>query len=356
MMPSPEAADLLETIQSSARRGADLVKQVLTFGRGVAGQREELLVADILREIAKLASDTFPPGIEIVSRPDPDLWWITGDRTQVHQVLLNLAVNARDAMPGGGRLELTANNMTLDAQYASMTPDARAENYVIIQVSDTGCGIPADIRDRIFEPFFTTKGVGEGTGLGLATVQAIVRSHGGFVTVYSELESGTTFKVYLPARDGRHPHTGESAQEPLPRGHGETVLVVDDEAAIRDISRQTLEAFGYTVLTAVDGADALAVVIRAGPTIQAIITDIMMPIMDGPALIQAVRRLAPAIPIIAASGLTANRSGSMYGVRHFLSKPYTADAMLRALRDVLKGNGTLPPGHSGGSSTDHGAS
>jgi PAS domain S-box-containing protein len=337
-IPDANAAGLLDTIHASARRGADLVKQVLTFARGVEGQREELTVVDAIRDVAKLARDTFPRGIEIVAAPGSDLWWVTGDRTQIHQVLLNLVVNARDAMPNGGHLEITATNVALDDQYAAMTPEARAANYVVIQVADTGAGMPAGVRERIFEPFFTTKGVGEGTGLGLATVQAIVRSHSGFVTVYSEVGIGTTFKVYLPALDEHRSRSTADGGELLPRGHGETVLVVDDEAAIRDISRQTLEAFGYSVMTATDGADALAIFVREGSAINAIITDIMMPIMDGPALIQAVRRLNPGVPIIAASGLTANRTGPMFGIRHFLPKPYTADAMLRALRDVLQGD------------------
>jgi two-component system cell cycle sensor histidine kinase/response regulator CckA len=332
------AGELLETIEASARRGAALVKQVLTFARGVEGQREDLTVQHAIEDVAKLARDTFPRAIDIVATIAPDLWWVTGDRTQLHQVLLNLAVNARDAMPTGGRLQLSAINVTLDAQYVAMTPEAKAGAYVVIQVSDTGAGIPEAIRDRIFEPFFTTKGVGEGTGLGLATVQAIVRSHGGFVTVYSEPGRGTTFKVYIPALDTRasRPTAGDTA-ESLPRGHGETVLVVDDEAAIRDITRQTLEAFGYTVVTAADGAEALATYAQRGNTIDVIITDIMMPVMDGATFIHAVRRLNPDVKIIAASGLTANggQTAAVSGAHHFLPKPYTADTMLRALRAAL---------------------
>ncbi|HEX3927377.1 MAG TPA: PAS domain S-box protein [Gemmatimonadales bacterium] len=331
------AAELLATIEASARRGADLVKQVLTFARGVEGQREEMTVKHVLDEVAKLAHDTFPRAIDVVSSVAPDLWWVTGDRTQLHQVLLNLVVNARDAMPGGGRLELSAANVTLDAQYAAMTPEAKASGYVLLQVADTGSGIPEGIRERIFDPFFTTKGVGEGTGLGLATVQAIVRSHGGFVTVYSEVGNGTTFKVYLPALDGRGTAAEDALPEALPRGKGETILVIDDEPAIRDISRQTLEAFGYAVITATDGADGLTKYVQEGGAIDAVITDIMMPIMDGPAFIQAVRRLNPEVRIIAASGLTvgASHSAPILGIRHFLPKPYTADTMLRALREVL---------------------
>jgi two-component system, cell cycle sensor histidine kinase and response regulator CckA len=335
------AGELLGTIETSARRGADLVKQVLTFARGVEGQREDLAVQPFLDDLVKLARDTFPRAITVVATAAPDLWWVKGDRTQLQQVLLNLAVNARDAMPMGGRLDLSAVNITLDTVYAAMTPEAKVASYVMIEVSDTGLGIPAEIRERIFEPFFTTKGVGDGTGLGLATVQAIVRSHRGFVTVYSEPGHGTTFKVYLPAIGAVAQRSDWEAADTLPRGHGELILVVDDEAAIRDVTKQTLEAFGYTVLTAADGADALATYTRQDGAIAAILTDIMMPVMDGPALIQAVRRIDPAIPIIAASGLAASGSDTapMVDVNHFLPKPYTADAMLRALRAAL---GTRP--------------
>jgi CheY-like chemotaxis protein len=240
-------------------------------------------------------------------------------------------------MPTGGRLDVSAVNVTLDAQYAAMTPEAKAAAYVVVQVSDTGSGIPEAIRERIFEPFFTTKGVGEGTGLGLATVQAIVRSHGGFVTVHSEPGAGTTFKVYLPALDAQETRSTPAAADRHPRGHGETIMVVDDEAPIRDITRQTLEAFGYRVVTAADGAEALALYARQGDRIDAIITDIMMPVMDGATFIHAVRRLNPHVRIIAASGLTANggHTATVSGIHHFLPKPYTADAMLRALRAAL---------------------
>ncbi len=241
-------------------------------------------------------------------------------------------------MPNGGTLEFAAENIVLDEQYAAMSPGTVAGSYVVIRVTDTGIGMSEDVRDRIFEPFYTTKPVGSGTGLGLATVQAIVRSHGGFVRVYSEPGRGTTFRVYLPALEARHAARADQRPDALQRGHGELVLVVDDEASIRSITRQTLEAFGYRVVTAADGAEALTIYASIGPTIDVILTDIIMPTMDGPTFIQAVRRLNPDARVVAASGLATNggvSKAAALGVTHFLPKPYTAETILSVLHDVL---------------------
>ncbi len=271
----------------------------------------------------------------------PDLWSVTGDPTQLNQVLLNLCVNARDAMKNGGRLTVSGLNAEIDAQYAVMNRGVGAGRYVVLEVADTGMGMPPAVVDRIFEPFFTTKEVGEGTGLGLSTVLGIVRSHGGFVNVYSEPGRGSVFKVYLPAQSAEPClHETTEVSQVLPRGSGELILIVDDESSIRSITQQTLESFGYRAVTADDGAQAIALFALRRGEIDLVITDMMMPVMDGPALISAVRRLDQKVPIIAASGLNSNSSMakvSAAGVGHFLAKPYNTESLLKVIRIVLSG-------------------
>ncbi|HEX2852428.1 MAG TPA: PAS domain S-box protein [Opitutaceae bacterium] len=334
----PKQMKLLDTIQTSTYRGADLVRQVLTFARGLDGQRIAVNLRHLFRDLQRIISETFPRKIRILNDAHPDVWPVLGDATQIHQVLLNLAVNARDAMRESGTLALAATNATLDGQFVANTPDAKTGPYVVLSVSDTGSGISPEIRDRIFEPFFTTKEVGKGTGLGLATVHAIVKSHGGFITLHSEVGLGTTFKVYLPADPALRPAPPAPSQVAPPRGQGELVLVVDDEAAVRQITQQTLEAFGYRVRTANDGAEAVSIYSKHAKEIALVITDMMMPVMDGAATIQVLQRLNPLVKIIAASGLNANENvtrAASLGVSNFLSKPYTSETMLTMLRKVL---------------------
>jgi len=335
------ALKLITTVEQSARRGADLVRQVLTFARGIdSGQRVAIKVEHLLKDVARIATETFPRAIRTEVHLGRDLWAVSGDATQLHQVLLNLVVNARDAMPDGGVLSLAAENATIDSQYAATSRDAKPGAYLCASITDTGCGIPADKIERIFEPFFTTKDVGKGTGLGLSTAHAIVGGHGGFITVTSEQNKGSTFKVFLPADPSlRAPETTTSAVADLPRGHGEVVLVIDDEESILTITQQTLEAFGYRVIVAHDGAEAIALYAQNRDTITVVITDMVMPIMDGVATINALMRINPRVLIIAASGLNANgrvAKAANAGVSHFLPKPYTAETLLITLRDVLR--------------------
>lgn len=349
-----EDADRLETlttIEGSARRGADMVRQVLAFARGVEGERLPVDAGRVLKELERILRDTLPRSITVTLEVPRDLWLVTGDPTQVQQVFMNLLVNARDAMPEGGRLTVTAENVTLDAPYAAMTPGSSPGDYVRISVVDTGSGMTPEVLDRVFDPFFTTKGVGEGTGLGLSTASAIVKGHGGFVHVYSEVGAGSTFRVYFPARSeaGAAEAAGDLRPRELHRGRGELILVVDDEAAVRTITQQTLEAFGYRVLTAGDGAEAVATYALRGGEIDLVLTDIMMPIMDGPATIRALMHMNPSVRIVAASGLGGNggvaRAASS-GVVHFLPKPYTAEKLLEVLHRVLRG-GVGEPGTPG---------
>jgi PAS domain S-box-containing protein len=335
----PRAKKMLETIEVSAKRGADIVRQVLSFARGLEGQRIEVQPKHLLKDLEIIIKNTFPKDIRLQFSAPNGIWTILGDPTQVHQILLNLCVNARDAMPSGGSLTVGVENSVLDQQYAVMNIDARAGNYIIISVTDSGTGIPRDHLDKIFEPFFTTKEVNKGTGLGLSAVMAIAKSHGGFVNVYSELGKGTTFKVYLPAiESSSEARTQPSGKVSLPRGNGETVLVVDDEASILIITSQTLQAFGYQVVTATDGADAVAIYVQHKNEIAVVLTDMMMPVMDGGATIQALKRINPAVKIIAASGLAANGGAVKTpngGIKHFLTKPYTAETLLTTLRKIL---------------------
>jgi len=335
----PREMKILTAIESSAKRGADLVKQVLYFARGVTGEKLIVQLGHQLHEVEKIAQDTFPKNIRINSTIPADLWTIQGDATQMDQVLLNLCVNARDAMPNGGTLKLSASNVMLDDHYVSLNPEARPGRYVLIQVEDTGSGIVPSVLDRIFEPFFTTKEMGKGTGLGLSTTLGIVKSHGGFIRVYSGADMGTKFCVYLPSQSMAEPDPVSPKPVELPRGQGELILVVDDDAAVRQITQHTLEAFGYQVLLAEDGTEAVSLFASRMQDIALVLTDMMMPVMDGPMTIQALMRMQPNVRIIAASGLSANgmvAKAAKAGVRHFLPKPYTAEVMLHTLQKALQ--------------------
>jgi PAS domain S-box-containing protein len=340
MSENPQAMKILETIEVSAKRGADIVRQVLSFARGLEGERVEVQAKHLLNDIESIIKDTFPKDIRLKFSVPNEIWTILGDPTQIHQILLNLCVNARDAMPNGGNLTIKAENSVLDEHYAAMNIQAKAGRYVQITVSDSGTGIPPSLLEKIFEPFFTTKAINKGTGLGLSTVAAIVKSHGGIINVYSEPNKGTTFKVYLPALEiSCEARKAQLAHASLPRGNGETVLLVDDEASIITITSQTLQAFGYDVLTATDGAEAVAVYAVHNAKIAVVLTDMAMPIMDGAATIRALTKINPAIKIIAASGLNANEDmtkASGAGIRHFLTKPYTAGTLLKTLRTILE--------------------
>jgi PAS domain S-box-containing protein len=334
------AADaILETIGCSARRGADIVRQVLSFARGVEGERIEVQPKHLLADLENIIRDTFPKDIIQTFSVPGDTWTILGDPTQVHQILLNLCVNARDAMPQGGKLSVTVANCVMDVQALAMNPKATPGRYIHLVVSDSGTGIPADLVDKIFEPFFTTKELNKGTGLGLSTVMAIVKSHQGIINVYSEPGKGTAFSVYLPAMEiGANPGSESSEAVNMPRGKGETVLLVDDEASILTITSRTLEAFGYKVIGATDGAEAVALYAKHQDELALVITDMMMPIMDGGALIRVLTRINPSVKIVATSGLSANKSGNKIlgaTIRHFLTKPYTADVLLQTVRAIL---------------------
>jgi PAS domain S-box-containing protein len=329
----------LEVLRANAERGGDMVRQVLSFARGVEGERVALQPKHLIKEIVKILRETLPKSIEINFHLPDDLWIISADATQMHQVLMNLCVNARDAMPEGGSISIKAENILVDENYARMHIEARPGRFVLVTVSDTGPGMSPEIQSRIFEPFFTTKEMSKGTGLGLSTALTIVKSHGGFMNVYSELHKGSVFALYLPALDAPGRTEAGALQTDLPLGNGELILVVDDEESIREITRGTLETFGYKVLTASDGTEAVGLYADRKNDIAVVLTDMMMPFMDGPATIRALLKMNPAIRIIAASGLTAGHKpgeAPLEGVKIFLSKPYTAEKLLKALAEILK--------------------
>src|SRR6185436_4840970 len=329
----------LDVLRTNAELGGNMVRQVLSFARGVEGERVALQPKHLIKQIVKILRETLPKSIEIGFQIPNDLWIILADATQMHQVLMNLCVNARDAMPEGGSISIKAENVFVDENYARMHLEAKPGRFVMITVADTGPGMSPEVQSRIFEPFFTTKEMTKGTGLGLSTALTIVKSHGGFINVYSELHKGSQFTIYLPALDTPGAPDFAAAQTDLPLGQGELILVVDDEESIREITRGTLETFGYAVLTAADGTEALALYADKKSEIAVVLTDMVMPFMDGPATIRALQRMNPKVRIIAASGLGVGQragEGTLEGVSIFLNKPYTAEKLLNALAQVLK--------------------
>jgi PAS domain S-box-containing protein len=330
---------MLELLRTNTERGSEMVKQILSFARGVSGERIAVQAKHLIKEVVKILKETFPKSVAIRFKIADDLCVINGDATQLHQVLMNLCVNARDAMPAGGTLTIEAENTVVDETYAEMMLSARPGRYVRISVADSGVGIAPEHLNQIFDPFFTTKELGQGTGLGLATVMGIVKSHDGFVNVYSEIGKGARFTLYLPAVEAAALRQPQEAKPGLPSGRSEMILIVDDEQAIREITKTTLEAFNYRTITANDGAQAVALFARHSGEVKAVLTDMMMPVMDGAALTAALRSLDPQIKIIASSGHYAEgkmTEAANAGVNAFLPKPYTAEKLLKTLAEVLK--------------------
>jgi PAS domain S-box-containing protein len=329
----------ISLIEESARRGAGIIKQVLTFARGVEGERVLINPSHLLEEMADIARKTFPKAIEISSRYPEDIWSIQGDPTQLHQVLLNLSVNARDAMPNGGSLAFWAENFEMDEHYASMMPDAKAGRYVALRVSDTGTGMPRATIEKIFDPFFTTKEVGKGTGLGLSTALGILKSHAGFISVYSEQNKGTTFKLFFPAAETAIGAEKRTTAANFDKGNGELILVVEDEASIRRITRMVLEKNNYRVLEANDGTEALAIFAQQMDAIDAVFTDMMLPYMDGVALIRALKKMKTDVVFIASTGQAEEPRVTELqelGVTNFLAKPYDSGKLLSAIGSLFR--------------------
>jgi two-component system, cell cycle sensor histidine kinase and response regulator CckA len=282
---------VLALMESSTRRGADMVRQVLLFARGRHGEFEPVNVSALVKEMTKLAQDTFPKGIVVSAHVAEDLWLVCGDATQLHQVLLNLCVNARDAMPDGGALSLAADNVALDAPTAATLVGGRTGEFVVLMASDSGTGMSPEVMARVFEPFFTTKPEGKGTGLGLSTAARIVKAHGGFIAVQSEPGEGTTFEVYLPRLTQSVPEESLAASAPPPRGQGELILVAEDDAAVRELLKRSLEEHGYRILAATNGAEAVSIFKAQPDAVVLLVSDCSMPLLDGPQAVAVMREL-----------------------------------------------------------------
>ena len=333
---SADCKELVESIHASTKRGAELVKQVLTFSRGIQGTRIALNLRLVVNEVGSIASKTFPKSISFLVDMPRDLPLVSGDSTQLEQVLMNLCLNARDAMPAGGSIKVSGRVRTLDEPTAARHTGVHPGTFVELAVVDTGCGMAPEVVDRIFEPFFTTKELGNGTGLGLSTSLGIMRAHGGFIEVESQVGRGSTFRMALPAVRAISVGPEDAALGVAPRrGRGEGILLVDDEAEIRKAARLVLTSFGYTVTTAGNGAEALNLYVANRAGIRLVVTDLMMPIMDGAQLIDELRQLDPGIPIITLSGLRTDGSSTPDGSWHHMSKPFPAENLAAAVAKVL---------------------
>ncbi len=336
-LPDPRDIELLMMIEKGAKRGANIIKQLLTFSRGIEGERGIVQPRHLLKEMVAMMRETFPREIAIQERIPTDLWTINADATQIHQVLMNLCVNARDAMRGGGKLTVAAENEIVGEDEVALHPMAKPGPQVRLTISDTGEGIARENIDRIFEPFFTTKEIGKGTGLGLSTVLGIVKSHGGFVTVASEPGRGSAFAVHLPALAGAQ-ETAAAAGGATARGAQQVILVVDDEAAIRHTLGLVLRENNYRVLAAADGREAVSLFMLNRASVRLVLTDLMMPGMGGVALIRALRLLAPKLPIVAMTGLhdqDRREELAALGVTTVLAKPCGTEEILESLRRAL---------------------
>ena len=335
--------EMLQMVHQAARRASQIVKQLLTFSRGEEGERCAVEVGVLFEEIAGFLRETFPREITISVTPQRGLWAVKANPTQIHQVVINLCVNARDAMPAGGNLSITAQNIHLTETEAQVNPLARPGPYVLLTVADSGSGIPPDIIERIFDPFFTTKDISHGTGLGLSTVAGIVKNHEGFVTLYSELGEGTAFNVYLPAAPSAVTNTDPMRDKKVetPPGNQEMILVVDDEFSITASTSQLLLKCNYRVLTAGNGEEGLAVFKEHQNDIRLVITDTMMPIMGGLQMVREMKRLKPDLPVIASTGLeqeSKRRDFNSMGVSEVMLKPCDPEELLVTIRRSLHSN------------------
>jgi PAS domain S-box-containing protein len=344
-MHAADARDrkMLSVLESSVHRGSDIVHQMLAFARGSEGQLVPLHLRHVVQEIETILSETFPKNIAITTDVPKDLPLVRGDATRIHQVLINLCVNSRDALPGGGNITVKARVSAVDEAGAKSHPGVKAGDFVMLSVIDDGSGIPEEVRERIFEPFFTTKEKGKGTGLGLSTVQSVAQSHGGFVTCMSGPGKGTRFDVYFPAAAPAFASRPEEAVSAIPLGAGETILVIDDDQSILLITRQILESYDYKVLSANGGAAAVeAFRERQKDSVSLVLTDMAMPAMDGAAAIQALRRIDPKIPIILMSGLPPAMDSpevAGLGLQGIIGKPFKSEDLLILIREVIDGAG-----------------
>jgi PAS domain S-box-containing protein len=340
-LSTPRDLKILDTLERSAGRGAGLVKQIVGFAHNATGELQPTQVRHLLRDIIDLIEETFPKSIQLEHHIPSDLRLVLGNATQIHQVLLNLCVNARDAMPQGGTLRIAAFNRQLNAEEAGAIPGAQSGAWLVLEVADTGTGIPPEVLERIWTPFFTTKGSAKGTGLGLSTVRGIVVNHHGFTELHTEVSRGTTFRVFLPAVESESPHPSSATPFDIPDGHGELILLVDDDAPIRDIGTAILENHGYRVVNCADGVEAIILFISRAEEISLVITDVDMPRLGGTELARVLSRIRPDIRLLAISGMpskeiNASDVSAAKKVTHaFLLKPFKAEDLLGTVHRLI---------------------
>ena len=327
-----------QTLETCSRRGADIIRQVLMFARGVEGERILINPKHLIQEMQRIANETFPRSIEINTRIAKQPCILLGDATQIQQVIMNLCVNARDAMPRGGILTIGLDKKELDAAGAAIHPKARPGAYVVISVADTGRGIPPELLDKIFDPFFTTKPLGQGTGLGLPTVLGIAENHGGFIHLESKLGAGTMFYVYIPAAPGEAAGENRSGSAAPVRGNGELILIVDDEPSVRKLAGAILMRSGFRTITAADGREGIKIFEEQRRDIKLVVSDLMMPQLDGPGMLRELRQIEPAVKCIIITGLgEENRiaEAKSAGADLILNKPFSSDQLLANVKQLL---------------------
>jgi len=340
LAPHDPRAEGLREIQAAARRAGDLTRQLLAFSRKQMLALKTLNLGDVVRRAENMLRRTLGETIDIQVSVEPGLDAVRADAGQMGQVLLNLAINARDAMPRGGLLRIALRNTTLDEQHAAQHPEVRPGRYALLEVSDTGTGMTPEVQRNLFEPFFTTKERGKGTGLGLSTVYGIVKQHGGGVTVYSEPGRGSTFRIYLPGIPG--PVVAEvpgEAPDPAPaRGGSETILVVEDSDMVRGVACDMLRRLGYRVLAAADGEGCLRIAEAHPGPIDLLLTDVVLPRMNGKEIANHLRELRPGLEVLYMSGYAADvivHHGAVDEGVHFIQKPLSFETLARKVREVL---------------------
>jgi signal transduction histidine kinase/ActR/RegA family two-component response regulator len=325
---------VLDMIFASASRSAAMVKHILAFARGSKSQTRQVPLSHLVKELTKIVHDTFPKSISINTNPGKELWNVSGDTTELYQVLLNLCVNARDAMPQGGQLTLNVENLTLGKETKSVFADIPPGDYMVLSVADTGTGIPPEVLPRIFEPFFSTKAPDRGTGLGLSTVAGIIKNHNGFIQIHSQIGQGTEFRIYLPASKSVDMDKSNEPEKILPVGHGELILLMDDEVTVRQLAQTTLQHYGYRVVTAMSGLDGITTFEEYEHEVKLLVSDTDMPLMNGIVAIRAIQKLKPEIPVIITSGAQRDENQlKRIDTTHLtlLEKPYTVEQLLNAV-------------------------
>jgi PAS domain S-box-containing protein len=328
----------IEEIKKAGERSAMLTGQLLAFSRRQVLRLEDFKINDVINDTSNLLKRMIGDDVELVTVLKPTAGTIRFDRGQLSQILMNLAVNARDAMPDGGKLTIETSNVFIDPAYTSNHIGILPGAYVMLTVTDSGVGMTPEVQAQIYEPFFTTKGIGKGTGLGLATVYGIIKQSGGGIFVYSEVDRGTTFKIYIPRAVEAGAEVGtEGTEQRLPMGT-ETILLAEDNDVVRELSRQVLETCGYTVLEAIDGVEALAVLEIRGDEIDLVITDVIMPRIGGRELAEKIGEMRPDMPILFSSGFTDDavvRHGELDTNTNFIQKPFNVDDVARKVRNLL---------------------